>query len=81
MSYGYSGNLKGFLVTPVYEEAVDTLEEIVASTLHVELTILGEEVESYMAESPDPLISQIWKRKEPVGYKPFDYQRVGAFRM
>ena len=60
----YSGSLKAFLALPVYEDAIDTLQDVIDSGLPWGMVLYGEEEEEMMASSPEgSVIRRIWDEK------------------
>ena len=70
----YQGNLRAFLTTPTFSSPINTLAEVIESGLPWgmvgEQGCHGEEEESLMAQSTDPVISVIWRDKIEEPYRP-----------
>ncbi len=63
MTASYGGMLRSFLLRPVFEPAIRTLEEAVASRLPVHMAIYGSDLERTMAASKDETVRKVWRDK------------------
>ncbi len=76
LSAGYGGSLRAFLTTPTYEDPINDLEGVVKSGMPWDLILYGEEVESQLENSQDPIEQVIWKKKRVIEYGSDSYARV-----
>ena len=76
LAASYGGSLRAFLMRPVFQKSMDTMEKVIASGLTWEMGLYGEPVENEMATSEDPTIKRIWDDKIPVMNEPFAFKRV-----
>jgi len=75
---GYGGNLRAFFLTPKVEPPVDSLLDVVENGLPWTMTITGEEIETYLANSELPLEKRLWDGKTVVPYSHFPHEQVLA---
>ena len=76
MTAGYGGNLRAFFLTPKYTRPIENMQDVVDSGLPWTMTITGEEVETYLANTEVPLEKRLWEGKTVVPYSDFPHKEV-----
>ena len=69
LTAGYGGNLRAFLLQPMYEDSIDDMQDMINSQIPWEIGLSGENVEVQMAESNHPLMKKVWDEKIEVWYE------------
>ncbi len=60
--------MKAWLTLPTQTEAINTLADVLDSKLQFRMVMLGQDEETTMAESTDPVVQKIWKDKIEMPY-------------
>ncbi len=76
LTASYGGNLRAFFMTPKYTEPVENMLDVVESGLPWTMTITGEEIETYLANTEEPVEQQLWAGKTVVPYSDFPHKEV-----
>ncbi len=63
-------------MTPQYEKAIDTMYDIVNSKLPWTMVLYGEEVETQLMTSQDPIEKAFWDGKTVVDFYDFPYETI-----
>ncbi len=72
----YSSTLKAFLTDPDMTEPINTVEELVKSEYTWSMVLYGEDVETELSLSEDPILKRLWDDKEVVPHVKNQYYRV-----
>jgi len=76
LSAAYGGNLRAFFLTPSIEPPIDSMAEVVGNGLPWTMTVTGEEIETYLANTDIPLEKALWDGKTEVPYSHFPHEQV-----
>ncbi len=68
LANAYGGSLKAWLTYPARTKPINTLSDILKSGLPWGLVLYGEEEETVMAQSEEPVMKAIWTRKNIVEF-------------
>ncbi len=68
ISASYSGELKAYLTRSDYTKPINTLVDLIASGLLWQMVLYGEDFETVMATTDDPVLKRIWKHKMVVEF-------------
>ncbi len=79
LTSAYGGILRAFFTTPSYTRAMETMADVVAGELPWTMVIYGEEVETFLATSPNPVHSTFWNHKKVVEFQEYPFDRVGSY--
>ncbi len=66
MGFAYSGTLKSHLMTPESVPPINSLAEIVQSTLRVKMAVYDDAFDQELAATSDSVRSKLWERHEPL---------------
>ncbi len=72
----YGGNLRAFLLMPKYTLPIENMKEVVESALPWTMVLYGEEVETYLEQSVDPVEKGFWDGKTVIPYNEFPLEQV-----
>ncbi len=75
-SSSYGGNLRAFLMTPRFEQAVENMKDVINSDLSWSMVTYGEEVETYLENSEDPVEQAFWNGRTIIDFAEFPYDAV-----
>jgi hypothetical protein len=75
----YSGLLTAFMTKPTFTSPINTLSEVLESKLPWGMVLYGEEEETMMAKSTDPVIQRIWSKKNVEEYAPIPNVNVHIY--
>ncbi len=76
ISTSYSGSLRAFLSNPGMTEPISTIEGVVDSGLQWNMVLYGEDVETFLSLSEDPVLEKFWNGKEVAPHETVPYDRV-----
>ena len=76
LSASYGGSLKAFLTKPMYSKTITTYEELVNAGLPWDMVLYGEEIEVFLEQTNDEVLSKLWKEKIIAEYDQYLTERV-----
>jgi len=75
----YAGNLRAFFLTPSVDPPIDSMHDVVHNGLPWTMTVTGEEIETYLANTEIPIEKALWDGKTEVPYSHFPHEQVKHF--
>ncbi len=66
------------LLTPQFSKAIESMKDVINSGLKWSLVLYGEEVETYLRNSVNPVEKAFWKGKTVIDFSVFPYEAVSS---
>ena len=78
MASSYGGNLRSFLLTPQLSDPIESVKDMVLSTIPWKVTMYGDESQSWNEDHPNPYARVYWADKIELKYQEFPFEVVSA---
>jgi hypothetical protein len=76
MATAYGGTLFSFLSTKRYSKTIRTYSEVLSSKIPFDMVLYGEELETSLAKTTEPVTAGIWQGKQVVEFQQVISDRV-----